>query len=63
MIAADERVRLVQAALESISVGSKSFRFASQIFDLPTRERSWLLYSWCRACDDVTDGQTLGHEH
>jgi 15-cis-phytoene synthase len=57
----EERARLVQAALESISAGSKSFRFASQLFDLPTRERSWLLYSWCRACDDVTDGQTLGH--
>jgi len=60
--AADERARLVQAALESISAGSKSFRFASQLFDLRTRERSWLLYSWCRACDDVTDGQTLGHD-
>nr|WP_205480093.1 phytoene/squalene synthase family protein [Sphingomonas arenae] len=51
---------MVEAALASISAGSKSFRFASQLFDLPTRERSWLLYSWCRACDDVTDGQTLG---
>ena len=45
-----------------IAAGSKSFRFASQIFDLRTRERSWLLYAWCRACDDVTDGQTLGHD-
>ncbi|GLR48520.1 phytoene/squalene synthase family protein [Sphingomonas astaxanthinifaciens] len=62
MSEADERARLVQAALESISAGSKSFRFASQLFDQQTRERSWLLYSWCRACDDVTDGQTLGHD-
>ena len=62
MIAADERARLVQGALESISAGSRSFRFASQLFDLPTRERSWLLYAWCRACDDITDGQTLGHD-
>ena len=62
MSEADERARLVQAALESISAGSKSFRFASQLFDQETRERSWLLYSWCRACDDVTDGQTLGHD-
>ena len=62
MSASDERARLVQAALASISVGSKSFRFASQLFDQSTRERSWLLYSWCRACDDVTDGQTLGHD-
>lgn len=58
----DERARLVAGALESISQGSKSFRFASQLFDLQTRERSWLLYSWCRACDDITDGQTLGHD-
>ena len=61
-VAGDERARLVQAALHSISGGSKSFRFASQLFDLSTRERSWLLYAWCRACDDVTDGQTLGHD-
>jgi len=58
----DDRARLVEAALASISAGSKSFRFASQLFDQATRERSWLLYSWCRACDDVTDGQTLGHD-
>lgn len=62
MSEADDRARLVGAALESISAGSVSFRFASQLFDLPTRERSWLLYSWCRACDDITDGQTLGHD-
>ena len=59
---ADDRARLVEAALASISAGSKSFRFASQLFDQTTRERSWLLYAWCRACDDVTDGQTLGHD-
>ena len=57
----EARQRLVEDAQRTIAAGSKSFRFASQIFDLPTRERSWLLYSWCRACDDVTDGQTLGH--
>lgn len=62
MTSGEERARLVQAALESISAGSKSFRFASQLFDLRTRERSWLLYAWCRACDDLTDGQTFGHD-
>ena len=44
-----------------ISAGSKSFRFASRLFDRRTRERSWLLYAWCRACDDLADGQVLGH--
>lgn len=56
------RQRLVEEAQRTIAAGSKSFRFASQIFSLGTRERSWLLYSWCRACDDITDGQTLGHD-
>ena len=58
----EERERLVEEAQRTIAAGSKSFRFASQIFDLETRERSWLLYAWCRACDDITDGQTLGHD-
>ena len=57
-----ERRRLVEESGRIIAQGSKSFRFASQIFGEKTRERSWLLYAWCRACDDVTDGQTLGHD-
>ncbi len=58
----EARQRLVAEAQRTIAAGSKSFRFASQIFALKTRERSWLLYAWCRACDDITDGQTLGHD-
>ena len=57
-----ERQALVDESGRIIAQGSKSFRFASQIFDEETRARSWLLYAWCRACDDVTDGQTLGHD-
>ncbi|MDP9086621.1 MAG: phytoene/squalene synthase family protein [Pseudomonadota bacterium] len=57
-----ERQRLVDESGRIIAQGSKSFRFASQIFDEETRARSWLLYAWCRACDDVTDGQTLGRD-
>lgn len=53
---------LVARSEAMISAGSKSFRFASRLFDRQTRERSWLLYAWCRACDDLADGQTLGHE-
>jgi len=56
-----ERTSLVAEAERIIREGSKSFRFASNLFDQPTRERAWLLYSWCRACDDLADGQTLGH--
>lgn len=41
-------------------MGSKSFALASKLFDPVTRERAWLLYSWCRACDDIADGQDHG---
>lgn len=55
------REALVATAGEIIARGSKSFRLASRLFDRPTRERARLLYTWCRHCDDVADGQTLGH--
>jgi phytoene synthase len=41
--------------------GSKSFAAASRLFDRTTRERVWLLYAWCRACDDLADAQDHGH--
>jgi phytoene synthase len=59
--ASDERAALVAAARESIAKGSKSFALASNLFDRMTRERAWLLYAWCRACDDIVDGQDHGH--
>ena len=55
------REALVATAGETIARGSKSFRLASRLFDRTTRERAWLLYAWCRHCDDISDGQTLGH--
>ena len=55
------RDALVAAARQSIARGSKSFAAASTLFDKPTRERAWLLYAWCRACDDMVDGQNHGH--
>lgn len=55
-----DRAALVEAARESIAKGSKSFAFASTLFDRATRERAWLLYSWCRRCDDLADGQEHG---
>lgn len=51
---------MVAFAQESIARGSKSFRFASRLFDKTTRERVWLLYAWCRKCDDMADGQDHG---
>ncbi|MGB7654933.1 MAG: phytoene/squalene synthase family protein [Novosphingobium sp.] len=55
------RAELVNAARETIAQGSQSFAAASKLFAPATRERAWLLYAWCRAADDLTDGQELGH--
>ncbi|PZO79802.1 MAG: phytoene synthase [Sphingomonas hengshuiensis] len=55
------RADLVAHARDTIARGSKSFAAASRLFDPVTRERAWLLYAWCRACDDLADGQDLGH--
>ncbi|MCW3834616.1 phytoene/squalene synthase family protein [Sphingomonas canadensis] len=59
--AATSRAAIVATAGESIARGSKSFAMASRLFDPATRERAWLLYAWCRACDDLADGQDHGH--
>jgi phytoene synthase len=45
----------------AIRAGSKSFAAASRLFDARTRHLTWALYAWCRHCDDVVDGQELGH--
>lgn len=56
----NDRAELVAYARESIARGSKSFALASKLFDRQTRERVWLLYAWCRKCDDMADGQEHG---
>jgi phytoene/squalene synthetase len=64
---AHTREELVEAARVSIRKGSASFRAASRLFDRTTRERVWMLYAWCRACDDIADNQdhggALGPQH
>lgn len=55
-----DRAALVETARESIAKGSKSFALASKLFAPDVRERAWLLYSWCRKCDDIADGQDHG---
>ena len=55
------RTALVAHARESIERGSTSFALASKLFDRQTREQAWLLYYWCRRCDDIADGQDHGH--
>lgn len=54
------RIALVEHARESIERGSTSFALASKLFDRQTREQAWLLYYWCRRCDDIADGQDHG---
>ncbi|MCB2048678.1 MAG: phytoene/squalene synthase family protein [Novosphingobium sp.] len=56
----NDRAALVAHARQSIALGSKSFAAASRLFDRQTRERVWLLYAWCRACDDMADAQDMG---
>lgn len=56
-----ERAELIAAAGATIAAGSQSFAAASKLFAPATRDRAWLLYAWCRAADDMTDGQELGH--
>ena len=54
---------LTRWAQHSIARGSRSFALASRLFDPATRRRAWLLYAWCRHCDDVIDGQEGGQGH
>ncbi len=57
----EDRAALVLHAQWSIIRGSRSFAAASRLFDRQTRERTWLLYAWCRRCDDLADDQDHGH--
>jgi phytoene synthase len=51
---------LVMLSADIIKAGSKSFAAAARLFDEETRASAYLLYAWCRHCDDVIDGQELG---
>ena len=51
---------IVRNAQTIIEQGSKSFATAAKLFDRETRSRAFMLYAWCRYCDDQIDGQELG---
>lgn len=53
---------LHHACERTIRQGSKSFAAAARLFDRSTRRSVYLLYAWCRHCDDRIDGQSLGYE-
>jgi phytoene synthase len=52
---------VLRRATQTIQAGSKSFATAARLFDEGTRQSAVMLYAWCRYCDDVIDGQQLGH--
>jgi phytoene synthase len=51
---------IVEHARGIIEQGSKSFAAAAKLFDPGTRANAFMLYAWCRHCDDRIDGQELG---
>ena len=53
---------LETASRDAIQKGSQSFAAAAALFDPATRADAEMLYAWCRHCDDVIDGQTLGQD-
>ncbi|WP_375291919.1 phytoene/squalene synthase family protein [Qipengyuania sp.] len=55
-----DRDDLVDQAEDMIAEGSRSFATASRLFPEAVREQCWLLYAWCRRCDDLADDQELG---
>jgi len=52
---------ITQFGHESIKKGSKSFALASRVLPPALRDDASMLYAWCRFCDDVIDGQEMGH--
>jgi 15-cis-phytoene synthase len=51
---------IVDYCRERIEKGSKSFAAAARLFEPETRAHAYMLYAWCRHCDDVIDDQELG---
>ena len=52
---------LAEQGRASIKAGSKSFALASRVLPPALRDDASMLYAWCRHCDDVVDGQEMGH--
>ena len=51
---------IVALSRRLIERGSISFSGAARLFDPVTRDGAYMLYAWCRHCDDVIDDQELG---
>lgn len=55
-----ERLAIADASRLIIQKGSKSFAAAAKLFDADIRASAYMLYAWCRHCDDCIDNQELG---
>jgi 15-cis-phytoene synthase len=51
---------IIAHSRESIEKGSKSFALAAKLLPASIRDDAFMLYGWCRHCDDVIDQQVLG---
>ena len=58
----DLQSHLAAHGKEAITKGSKSFALASRVFGAQMQADVQMLYAWCRHCDDVIDGQSLGED-
>jgi phytoene synthase len=58
----NEQAAIVDISRLIIQKGSKSFATAAKLFDEQTRHNAYMLYAWCRHCDDVIDNQELGFD-
>ena len=56
-----DEAALIALCRERIEKGSKSFAVAARLFHPSVRASAYMLYAWCRHCDDEIDGQDLGH--
>ena len=57
---AQKQAEIIDMSRLIIQRGSKSFAAAAKLFDEETRENAYMLYAWCRHCDDRIDNQELG---
>lgn len=51
---------VIRHSRQMIERGSRSFAAAARLFGPAVRTRAYMLYAWCRYCDDQIDGQELG---
>lgn len=59
-ISSGRHAEIVDTSRLIIQRGSKSFAAAARLFDVETRDNAYMLYAWCRHCDDRIDNQELG---